>query len=72
MSIKKQQVNLEDVIGEAEEACWAIVVKHFPGSQSGDFDPMENLVWGVAMKRAITHWWDFNAAHLYEFKKEGE
>ena len=69
---EKEPVSLENIVQDVDDAVWNVVVKHFPLAKSGDFDPLESGIWTESIRRAVTHWWTFNASEFYELNKDGE
>lgn len=58
MTITEERI--DQAVEKASDAFWAAVVEQFPEIKSGDFAPIDTIVWGTACKRAIVHWLEYN------------
>ena len=61
----KPTKKLADIVGKAQNAFWAEVVRHMPMATSGDFAPLDARDLDIALEDAVTHWWEWNASEHY-------
>lgn len=50
----------EHAVHECQQMFWGELVKHYPHTTDGSFDPLESLKWDEACEKAIKHWLDCN------------
>lgn len=51
---------LDPALEEAQNAFWAVIVKHYPEADSGDFPPDATFAFDQAIKDAAETWIAFN------------
>ena len=62
---RKQIVDLEALVEDAEQALGQVLVKHMPLATSGDVDPSTSHLVGYAIKLLATAWCEANASDHY-------
>jgi|TARA_R100001480_G_scaffold145100_1_gene143168 hypothetical protein len=66
--MKKETLNLNNIVHDCELEFWDELIKHMPLADSGDFDPWQAYLFQKAMEDAIKHWWHFNGSEHYNLK----
>jgi len=62
----KPTIKLADIVEDAQLSFWEQVVKHLPLAEYGDFDPMSQFNFDLAIEEAIKTWWSYNASESYD------
>ena len=53
-------MTMEQIVRDAQEAFWKVVVQHFPEAISGDFGPEETIRFDAACRDAIKTYMRWN------------
>jgi hypothetical protein len=56
MATNETSPAIEELVQEADDAFWEVIVRHFPQARSGDLSPLATVQLTRAQEAAVAEW----------------